>query len=131
MKGTDVFPSKYLKTSDLQGRRAKVQMAFVQKEDMGDGEKPVLYFAGKEKGLVLNKTKWNAIGDLYGDDSDDWTGKFITLVPGKTTYQGKRVDCIDIYPPDAAVPAGAPTPRLDPQAPIPSVKDKLDDEIPF
>lgn len=130
MKGSDVFPSKYIKASDLQGRRVKVQMAFVQQEEMGDDRKPVVYFAGKEKGLVLNVTRWNCIADLYGDESDDWTGKFVVLAPGKTNYQGKRVDCIDVYPPDQAMQP-APAPRQDPQAPIPNVKAELNDEIPF
>lgn len=128
MKGADVFPSKFLKTADLQGRRAKVTIAFVQKEKMGDDEKPVAYFAGKEKGLVLNVTKWNSIADLYGDESDDWTGKMIMLVPGKTTYQGKRVDCIDIYPPNTSDPQ-APAPA--PAAPAKTTAQELNDEIPF
>lgn len=134
MRGADVFPSKYLKTTDLQGKRAKVTMAFVQSEKLGDEQKPVLYFAGKEKGLVLNVTKWNSIADLYGDESDDWTGKVIVLAPGKTTYQGKRVDCIDIYPPDVAGTTVPAAPRVDPQAPIAQPKttaQELNDEIPF
>ena len=139
MRGADVFPSKYLKTGDLQGHKVRVLMASVQMEDLNDENKPVLYFHGKEKGLVLNKTKWNSIADLYGDDSDDWEGKPIVLAPGKTTYQGKRVDCIDIYPPEQAKqdpqapltrPAPASSPPVGEQASR-STGQELNDEIPF
>jgi hypothetical protein len=142
MRGADVFPSKYLKTGDLQGHKVRVLMASVQMEDLNDENKPVLYFHGKEKGLVLNKTKWNSIADLYGDDSDDWEGKPIVLAPGKTTYQGKRVDCIDIEPPQdpkqsaqAAQAPIIPAARLSTQhteAPKQkTAQEMLDDEIPF
>ena len=66
-------------------------------------EKPVLYFRGKQKGLVLNKTNGNAIAELHGEEMDDWPGKEITIFPTTTEYKGKRADCIRIKMPEPLV----------------------------
>ena len=60
------FPSKYLKASDLQGRNVTVKMGRVEQEKIGTDEKLILYFQGKEKGVVLNKTNANNVAALYG-----------------------------------------------------------------
>ena len=52
----DEFPSKYLKAADLQGNVAKVQIGNVTSEQIGSDRKLIMYFAGKQKGMVLNKT---------------------------------------------------------------------------
>jgi hypothetical protein len=98
----------------------------VEMEDIGGDQKPVVHFKGKDRGLVLNKTNANAVWGLTGsDDTDDWTDAAITLFPSKTDFQGKRVDCIRIDPPDNK--ARAPKP---PQ-PEPTPVDDNDDSIPF
>ncbi len=70
MKINEAFPSNYLKAADLQDREVTVTMADVKMEKLGDDSRPVLYFRGKEKGLVLNKTNANNIASRYGDDTD-------------------------------------------------------------
>ncbi len=92
MKVSEEFPSQYLKASDLQGREIRVTMARVEREKIGTDNKLVLYFKGKEKGLVLNKTNANTIGDAYGDDTDEWFDQPLILFSVKTDYQGKVVD---------------------------------------
>ena len=106
------FPSKYLKASDLQDRRVTVAMSRVEVEDIGDGDpKPVLFFQGKEKGLVLNRTNANMIETLYGPETDDWVGQQITLYPATTDFKGKTVPCIRISAPPVKKPAEqSPTP---------------------
>lgn len=124
MKIGAAFPGQYLKAADLQGRRVQVTIEKVEMEDIGGDQKPVVHFKGKDRGLVLNKTNANAIWGLTGnDDTDDWTGVAITLFPSKTDFQGKRVDCIRVDPPDAK---GQPKPKPEPQ-PV----DVDDDSIPF
>ena len=88
------FPSKYLKASDLRGQAVDVTIGGVKLEKVGDDDKPCLYFNGKEKGVVLNKINSSTIAVLYGDETDGWTDKPITLYPDKTNYEGKIVDCI-------------------------------------
>ena len=89
MKITDEFPSKYLRADDLGGREVKVIMANVEREKLGTDMKPVLYFKGKEKGVVLNKTNANTISDAYGDETEDWFGQEIILFSVMADFQGK------------------------------------------
>jgi hypothetical protein len=89
MKISEEFPSKYLKAADLQGREVKVVMQNVEKEKLGDDTKPVLYFKGKEKGVVLNKTNSNTISDAYGDDTEDWFDQPLILFSVMVDFQGK------------------------------------------
>lgn len=101
MKISEEFPSKYLKASDLQDRDVRVTMGNVEKEKLGDDMKLVLYFKGKEKGLVLNKTNSNSIVDAYGDDTDDWFGHDIILFSVMTDFQGKVGPAIRVRQPSA------------------------------
>ncbi len=89
MNISEAFPSKYLKASDLQGRRIQVVMADVKTEKLGDDFKPILFFKGKEKGLVLNKTNANTIIAAYGPETDDWFGQPIILYEAMVEFQGK------------------------------------------
>jgi hypothetical protein len=92
MKISEEFPSQYLKASDLGGREVRVTMGRVEREEIGTDKKLVLYFKGKEKGVVLNKTNANTIGDAYGDDTDDWYDQPLILFSIRTEFQGKPVD---------------------------------------
>ena len=96
MKLDTMFPSKYLKASDLRGRDVEVTIGNVISEEVGDGHKPVVLFQGKDRGLVLNKTNAQTIGDAYGGDTDSWAGKKITLYAAKTQFNGQMVDCIRV-----------------------------------
>ena len=114
MKISKAFPSNYLKAADLDGREPILTIDRVEMEDIGDdGSKPVLYFVGKEKGLVLNKTNANTLCDILNDDeSDHWSGQKIKLITAKVEYQGKRVPAIRIeeaeQPPRPQAPVTAP-----------------------
>ena len=111
-----VFPSKYLKASDLQGRECAVTIDSVTTEDVaGQGEpddhKPILWFEKATKGFVLNKTNANTIAGMYGPETDNWVGRTITLFPTQTDFQGKQVACVRVRLPQAAtVPVAARTP---------------------
>lgn len=92
-----IYPSKYLKESDLRGRDATVTIRKVEIVKIGDEHKPVAFFEGKEKGLVLNKTLLNVIAKVTDSkDTDNWPGKRITLYPTETEYRGDVVPCIRV-----------------------------------
>lgn len=93
------FATKYLKASDLQGRDVTVRMGRVEQEKVGDDHKLILYFQGKEKGMVLNKTNANAIADVYGPETGDWYGQPIILFEQMVDFQGKRVPGLRIRAP--------------------------------
>jgi len=97
MKTSDLFPSKYLRADDLDGREPVLTIAKIKKEKLGDQTKLIIYFKGKEKGLVINKTNCRSIEEISGsDDTDDWPGTKIKLITAKVEYQGRRVPAIRI-----------------------------------
>lgn len=140
MKASNAFPSPFLKADDLQGNNVTVTIESVRMEEIGMGQqketKPVIKFLGKEKLLVCNKTNWNTIIKLHGDETDDWAGKKIILSPREVEYQGEMVLSIRVSLQKPAVPAPAPAkssargmPQPDPDHiegdPLPT------DEVPF
>ena len=97
MKVNEMFPSKYIANGDLQGKDLTLTIGYVEMEDLGDGEKkPVLYFDGRNKGLVLNRTNTKRVASMHGNDTDGWIGQEITLYPTETEFKGDTVPCIRI-----------------------------------
>ncbi len=135
MKIGAAFPGQYLKAADLMGKRVQVTIESVEMEDIGGETKPVVHFKGKSRGVVLNKTNANAIWGINGsDDTDDWPGTTIVLYPSKTDFQGKRVDCIRVDPPDSQPkPAQRPPSRVAPMhvEPLSDDDQGMDDTTPF
>lgn len=129
----DAFPSKYLKASDLQGRQVTVRMDRAEYETIGDDRKLILYFQGKEKGMVLNKTNANNIGFIYGPDTDGWQGAEITLFEAMVDFQGKTVPAIRVRAPQrkAAAPAVAAQSHQRPLAPVGGDPRDMDDDVGF
>lgn len=118
----NAFPGAYLKASDLQGRNVSIMMHSVSMEEVGGDIKPILFFQDgngqkKDRGLVLNKTNSNIIADMYGWETDDWSGKPIVLYPARVEFQGKIVDAIRVKL-ESGTPIPAPKPRQHIQAPV-------------
>jgi len=99
MRVSEAFPSKYLKAADLQGKNVLAVMDYVQTEKLGDDERPVLYFKGKEKGLVLNRTNAEAITKLYGDEMNDWNGEEIVMFEAMVSFKKETVPAIRVRAP--------------------------------
>lgn len=133
MKMNDIYPSKYLKADDLQGREVRVTMSNVELEKIGDDNKPVLYFKGKDKGVVLNKTNASTISIAYGDDTEDWFDQPIILFSVMVDFQGKVAPAIRCRAPtakDNRAPVKADPISTAPQR-MAAGSENLDDEIPF
>lgn len=100
MKRGDAFKSKFLKASDLAEEDLTLTIRNTTLEKMPDDkEKPVVWFRERHidgKGLVLNATNWDIIAGMLGDDSDDWSGKKITLTVEEVRFQGKLVPSIRV-----------------------------------
>ena len=110
MKVGQAFPSKYLSAADLEGHARKVIISHYNIEEIGEEgdkrEKPVLYFEGKKKALVLNVTNANMIAEVLGSDElDDWVNKEIELLPARVEFKGKIVDAIRVKDNRVAPPA--------------------------
>ncbi len=126
MNINSAFPSNYIKASDLNGNAVPVTIREVKIEEVGrtKDKKPVLYFMGKEKGMVLNRTNSKKIAELAGSpDTEDWGGTVIAIYPTETEFAGETVECIRVKAPKAAHKP----------APVPEVvhPDLSDDDIQF
>lgn len=95
----EAFPSKWLKADDID-RETIVTIANVTMETIGDDErKPVVWFAGYDKGMVLNKTNANNVSGCYGPDTDAWVGKPMALTTAMVDFQGRSTRALRLYPP--------------------------------
>lgn len=130
----DAFPSNYLKASDIRGAEPVVTIDHVAFEPVGRQKemKAVVYFKGKEKGFVLNKTNATKITQIAGTDlTEDWDGIRIKLYATETEFAGEQVECIRVKTPPAQgrqAPAAAPPP---PPPPANDGEMLTDDDIPF
>jgi hypothetical protein len=132
MRVSDAFPSKHIKAADLRGATVRVTIERYAIEEIGQekSRKIVLYFRGKEKGLVLNKTNATNIELMHGPDIDDWAGCDVELFTAMVDFQGRSVEAVRVKPvrpqkPMQSFAATVPTERTPPPA------APLDDDVPF
>ncbi len=108
------YPSTYMKAAELEGDTVYT-IKEVKIEKLGQGDdadtKPIVYFEETDLGLALNKTNSNTIQGLYGPETDDWTGKPITLFTTEVDFQGKQTLAIRVRMKKPAAPK-AQTPPL-------------------
>lgn len=114
MKRSEIFPSKYLKHEDLEGKDVTVTIHSADMENVGTEEKPeeklVLRFRGRDKGLVCNVTNFDTIEMMYGDETDEWVGQPITLYTDHTVkFAGKKAPGIRVRQYDRWAPPATPT----------------------
>lgn len=99
MKISDAYPSKYLKADDLGQHRIALTVKMIIIEDIADKEyKPCMYFIGKEKGIVLNKTNAGLCAAVWGDETDLWQGKPLDLFAQPVMFQGRQVMGLAVAP---------------------------------
>jgi hypothetical protein len=92
MNVNDMFESRFIRPKDLDGREWTLTIAQVRSEELPSRFGPerlkwILAFAGAKKGLVLNVTNARCLAAMWGDESDGWVGKRVTLYP--TEFEGK------------------------------------------
>lgn len=99
-----MYDSELLGAWDLEGRD---QIVTIERVEAGEltasgnkkSRKPVMYFRGKKKGVVVNKTNLKTIANIVGSfRAKDWIGKRITIYPTKTMFGGEEKDCIRVRP---------------------------------
>lgn len=110
--------SDFLKAEDIGANFWTVTVSNVDMKSFDDGSRKLLVmFQELDKGLVLNKTNADTLGDLYGKNTDGWTGRQIMLMTMPVDYQGKKVQAIRLRAPaqQQAMPQRQPG-QLQPQA---------------
>lgn len=119
MKMNDAFPSKWLKAADLNGREETYTISRYAMEKLEDEQKLILYFQGREKAMVCNKTNADRIAFYFGDDLDNWIGKSIILGSELVTFNGKTSEAIRVKGKSSPIEtAGQTTPPVKPEAPF-------------
>ncbi|MGI9489057.1 MAG: hypothetical protein ACR2RF_24865 [Geminicoccaceae bacterium] len=134
MNINEAFPSKYLKSADLDelpGKECNVLISNVTLEDVGTQDnpeqKPVVHFQGAEKGMVLNKTNAMVLESAFGPETERWVGQKVTLFSQPVMFQGRQVRGLRMRPAFEPTPQAGSALAGDPRpAPPPG-----DDEIPF
>jgi hypothetical protein len=135
MNLNDMFPSKYLKAADLEGKTVVCKIEgiipeLIKSNEGPDERKAVMYVQGSKKGLILNRTNAGVLGGLYGPETDEWTGKRVTMFVCPVVFQGRTVDAIRLKaPPPAAAKPATPAPVA--LASNPDAADPTDDDLPF
>ncbi len=129
MNINQAFPSKYLKASDAEDGDLVLTIARVKMETIGQGQKaeqkPVVYFANVEKGMVLNKTNAKMIEKIAkSGDTDEWTGVTIRVIATEVEFQGDLVMSLRVREPKKL---GKPTVGKSDE----SVEAPDEDSIPF
>lgn len=94
MKISELYPKRYATGEDLKGPYT-LTVRSVMMEEMHPQpgspavEKPVMYFEGAQKGIILSPALARQIAAILGDETEDWKGKRITLYPQPMTVAGK------------------------------------------
>jgi hypothetical protein len=113
----DLCPSPHLSSDDLRGPDGEffeldLTIRQFEKHQVGPEKemKGVLYFAERNRGLVVNRTNVKMLVRLHGNDLNSLVGKRITLyvnpdvqLPGGGTGPGLRIR--DRVPAEKTVPA--------------------------
>ena len=99
----------------------------VTQEILGQGkdaqQKLVASFVGKKKAMVLNKTNAKTIAKFYGDETDGWTSKRITIGAREVEFQGDMILALRVSL-KAPAAAGAPAKAAAKPAPVAEPSDQ-------
>jgi hypothetical protein len=123
MKKSEVFPSKYLKATDVPNPTiARIEK--VKHEAMQDGViKPIITFDKWRKPMVCNVTNADVLYYLaHSDDDDAWSGMVVEVYVEPVRFNGKMVPSLKLR--------GAPR-RAEAAKPENAPAAFFDDEIPF
>ena len=101
----DLYPSKFLKAYDLKGSTPTVTIARVTVEQVRSKTKVdtkiALFFVGKTKGLLLNKTMALSVQSIAKSaQTEAWTGVALTLYATTATFGQDVHDVIRIKAPE-------------------------------
>src|SRR4030095_10438402 len=140
---SDIYPSKYVSSADLKGRRVTVTIREISFELMKDRNgielrKPVLHFKEAKKGWIVNKTNWKKLQTI-SKNYHDWIGKTLEL-QSITTALGDSIMASIVSGNGAAFAASVPQAGevvpagIDPDDDVPDSfepEDVPDEKLPF
>lgn len=99
-----LLESDVIRYVDLRGGEYTLRIAKVSKgKVVGDGGKAtgkaMIHFDGREKPLAAGAAVLSVIAQLYGNDTREWPGKWITIYADPTVcYRGEAVGGVRVRP---------------------------------
>ena len=94
----DLFPSRYYRGEHLTTEGVLLTVKVVKVEPIAAGpdqeQLPVVYFNEDPRGWVLNKTGVRQLAAAWGRETDEWSGREVTLYQSRTTFGGDEVACV-------------------------------------
>jgi hypothetical protein len=144
-KRHEVFPNPNLIAADLNGKPITLTIESATQETLrgknGEEVKTVLRFRGTKKRLPLNRTNWDAVAEITGeDDTVNWPGHRVEAYPTTTLLGADVVACVRLRAPaqgELKPALVAKTEKVKPKPPEPepakepALADEMDDKIPF
>jgi hypothetical protein len=102
MKVKDMVQSKFLRKEDFE-EDTILTIKGIKLEDLGNEnaneQRYVLYFLEQLKGMVLNVTTIRVLEAAYGDDTDNWVKRKVTVyVDPNVSFQGRVVGGLRLRP---------------------------------
>jgi hypothetical protein len=101
MEIDNVYPSKYLRGSDLQGHAVTVRIEsvalerFYDQQTRSEIEKLVVYFVDKKKAMIAGKgLAYEIAGICESTNTDTWPGKEIILFTERKLVYGREMDIL-------------------------------------
>lgn len=114
------FDHKWVRAWDLGGKELTVKIERVEAGVLENAKAkkkdraPIVWFKGAKKPLALNRTNSKTIAAMFGNNTDDWIGKSVTIYPTTTSFGNDTVDCIRVRP---RVPTAKPSDMPNPEPP--------------
>ena len=113
---SDLFPDRWLRPDDLNGRSFTITIRAVIFEELHNPRtnrkelKAIVDF-GRTKQLPLNKTQAHAIADIAGSETfSDWPGTAVTLKAGLAHNNKETIHITPAKAPKQKPPAAQPVP---------------------
>lgn len=97
MNVKNMFPSGWLKAGDVPAD-ITLTIGAIELEEVADEMKPVMRFTDHEKALVINRTNADVIAGLYGDNTNEWIGKKITVGAEPVKYKNQTMMGVRVRP---------------------------------
>ena len=108
MKVSDIYPSRFIKHADLNGKPVVKTITHVEEQVVGQAGdiRPVMFLEEMRQGMVLNQRNARFLADRFGDDTEEWAGKSVELYPTTVDLGGRPVNTIRLRLPVQKVGGG-------------------------
>jgi len=101
MKASDFIGSRYLSAADVDGQPIDGEIVEVGSERCGT-DRPrnrlIIKLDSCAKPIVLNATNTTELKSAWGDETDEWLGKHVSVGTHKVRFAGKQVDGLVVKP---------------------------------